>query len=150
ARTLREGRDAVDRARPAAIILDLMLRGEDSWSWLAELKATPATRSIPVMVVTSVEDRRKALALGADAYFMKPIDRDRLIAELVILTRPELVWVRPGPVVMVVDDQESARYVVRRMLKDCHVVEADTAALARERIDRVDPDLVFLDLGLPD
>jgi signal transduction histidine kinase/CheY-like chemotaxis protein len=149
-RSIRDAREALLRHRPAAIILDLLLLGEDSWSFLSELKGNPATERIPVIVVTSVDDRRKAFALGADAYFGKPIDRDRLLAELLTLTRADLDRVRPAPVVLVVDDQESARYVLRRLLKSCHVVEAATAALARERIARVQPDLVFLDLGLPD
>ena len=39
--------------------MDILLRGEDSWTWLAELKAESATRDIPVLVITSVDDERK-------------------------------------------------------------------------------------------
>ena len=68
ARTLREARDALAPFRPRAIILDILLQGEDTWDLLTELKRRPDLRDIPVAVVTTVEDERKAIALGADAY----------------------------------------------------------------------------------
>ncbi|HXA11321.1 MAG TPA: response regulator, partial [Mycobacterium sp.] len=48
ARTLREARELLKRTRPQAILLDIVLRGEDTWRWLSELKSDPATASIPV------------------------------------------------------------------------------------------------------
>ena len=66
--------------------MDILLRGEDSWTWLAELKAESATRDIPVLVITSVDDERKGSSLGADAYCLKPIGRETLIRHLQALT----------------------------------------------------------------
>ena len=79
---LRQARAALRQVRPAAIILDILLRGEDSWQWLSEIKANEATRDIPVIVVTTVEDSAKGRALGADAYLVKPVARQQLIATL--------------------------------------------------------------------
>jgi CheY-like chemotaxis protein len=53
-----------------------MLRGEDAWS-SAELKRRPATGQVPSSSPT-VADERSGFALGADAYLVKPIDRDTL------------------------------------------------------------------------
>ena len=74
ARTLRRGAPGCSPAcRPRAIILDILLGGEDSWGFLAEVKSRPALREIPVIVATTVEDQAKGLALGADAYGVKPV-----------------------------------------------------------------------------
>jgi signal transduction histidine kinase/FixJ family two-component response regulator len=86
ARSLREARELLARVKPKAILLDILLRGEDSWRWLSELKSDPATADIPVVVVTSVEDERKGLALGADAYCLKPLGRTALLDKLDSLT----------------------------------------------------------------
>ena len=75
--------------QPKAIILDILLRGEDAWQWLTEIKgSSAATHSTPILVVTTVGDERKGLALGAEAYLVKPIERERLLVELTRLTHP--------------------------------------------------------------
>src|SRR5262249_36422420 len=68
ARTLREARRLVEQVRPAAVVLDVMLEGESTWEFLTELKQRETTRHIPVLVVTIVDNRNKAAALGADAF----------------------------------------------------------------------------------
>jgi signal transduction histidine kinase/CheY-like chemotaxis protein len=55
-RNLREARELMKRARPQAILLDIVLRGEDTWRWLNELKSNPATADIPIIVITSIDD----------------------------------------------------------------------------------------------
>ena len=82
ARTLREAEDALVRVRPHAIILDILLPGRDTWTFLATLKSQDTTQDIPVLVATTVDDHRKGWALGADAYAIKPITRAWLLGEL--------------------------------------------------------------------
>src|SRR5262245_65240390 len=82
ARSLSAARAALDAMRPAAIILDVQLFGEDSWHLLAKLKRDPATRSIPVVVISTFDDQQKGLALGADAYAVKPIQKAWLLQTL--------------------------------------------------------------------
>ena len=81
-RNLNDASRVLERMRPAAIVLDILLAGEDSWRWLAEIKSSPERGTIPLIVATDVDDPRKALALGADAYFVKPLARDVLITTL--------------------------------------------------------------------
>ncbi len=73
ARNLREARQLLDTIRPAAIVLDIMLRDEQGWELLPELRAHMDTRHVPVLVVTNLDDSQKAMALGADAYCKKPV-----------------------------------------------------------------------------
>jgi CheY-like chemotaxis protein/anti-sigma regulatory factor (Ser/Thr protein kinase) len=76
------GLDAVRRVRPDAVLLDIRLPGMDGWKVLEELKADPATRDIPVVVVSIVDERARGVALGAAAYLVKPVSRDGLVSAL--------------------------------------------------------------------
>ena len=68
--------------RPLAVVLDLYLNGEDTWRWLEALKDSGERRATPVIIASEVADQDKAFALGADAYFVKPVVRDELLAAL--------------------------------------------------------------------
>ncbi len=147
ARTIREARDGLAAVRPRAIILDILLRGEHAWELLTDLKRREETRAIPVIVVSTVDDERKGLALGADAYCVKPIDRQRLLQTLTRLTAPDRIRR-----ILVVDDEEISRYVLRQHLTAPeHVVleaanGAEAVRLARAEL----PDVICLDLTMPD
>ncbi|MEN0039648.1 MAG: ATP-binding protein [Cellvibrio sp.] len=82
ARSLREAVERWTAQRPTAVILDIVLHGEDSWLWLTELKNDPARSDVPVIIVTEVEDKRKGLSLGADAYYVKPLFKQQLLSTL--------------------------------------------------------------------
>jgi CheY-like chemotaxis protein/anti-sigma regulatory factor (Ser/Thr protein kinase) len=142
-RNLREAREMMKRTRPHAILLDIMLRGEDTWRWLSELKSDPATTAIPVIVITSIEDERKGLALGADAYCLKPLERTALLEKLDSLT---------GRRILVIDDDPAARYLMQKLLADSHttVLEAADGRSGLIAARRARPSMIFLDLGLPD
>ncbi|HYR96515.1 MAG TPA: ATP-binding protein [Candidatus Binatus sp.] len=147
ARTLREAREALLAVRPRAIVLDIMLRGEDAWTFLVEVKGRHETREIPIFVVSTVDDERKAMALGADAYWLKPIDRQRLVQTLTRLTAPDSV-----KRVLVVDDEEISRYLLRQNLAGPHhvVSEASSGADAIRLARAERPDVICLDLVMPD
>ena len=148
ARTLHEAREVLVTHRPAAILLDIMLGGEDAWGLLAELKKNPDTESIPVVVISTVDEAKKGLSLGADVYAVKPVNRRWLIDTLARLTKSGPATVR----VLVIDDHEAARYIVRQCLPSPRYTVADAPsggsglALARSTT----PDAVVLDLNLPD
>jgi CheY-like chemotaxis protein len=86
ARSLWEADLAWNTAAPAVVILDIVLNGEDGWRWLMEVKNHDLRRKVPVIVASEVDDRRKGYALGADAYFVKPVCRDELVSMLEALT----------------------------------------------------------------
>ncbi|WP_426244451.1 GAF domain-containing protein [Nocardioides sp. LHG3406-4] len=80
-----DGHAALDLAHqilPAAVVLDIRLPGLDGWEVLARLGADPATRDIPVIVASVVDDRRRGAELGAVAYIVKPVSRGDLISAL--------------------------------------------------------------------
>jgi signal transduction histidine kinase len=77
-----EALELIRRVLPAAVVLDIKLPRLDGWQVLADLKADPATATIPVVIATVVDDRPRGLALGADVYLRKPISRDELVDAL--------------------------------------------------------------------
>jgi DNA-binding response OmpR family regulator len=68
--------------RPVAITLDIVLPGSEGFDVLRALKSETATSHVPVVIVSIVENRDLGLALGADDYFVKPVDWPRLLKRL--------------------------------------------------------------------
>jgi CheY-like chemotaxis protein/anti-sigma regulatory factor (Ser/Thr protein kinase) len=144
ARSVREAEAWLASGRPRALVLDIQLLGEDAWSLLADVKKRPATRDLPVAVVTNMDDERKALALGADAYAPQPVHKYWLLGTLRRLTTGDRQ-------VLIVDDDETARYVLRGLCRQLGLrpVEATEGGAALERLASGPADAVFLDLVMP-
>jgi len=146
AQDLKEARRALKEFNPVAVVLDVLLQGEHSWQLLEDLKRDPATRDIPVFVVTVVENEKKAIALGATAFHAKPIDR------VWLLSRLRATSSRVNKSLLIVDDDDISRYLVKSLLGNNGylLLEADrgTEALRLAREGR--PDLIVLDLSMPD
>ncbi|HEU5472689.1 MAG TPA: response regulator [Actinophytocola sp.] len=81
-RFVRREEEFAGAPRPGLILLDLNLPRKDGREVLAELKATPELRSIPVVVLTTSEaeeDIVRSYDLHANAYVTKPVDFERFI-----------------------------------------------------------------------
>ena len=70
------------QVKPIAITLDLAFQHEMAWQTLRELKLHPETRTVPVIIVSILDEQQKGARLGADAYLTKPIARHELVATL--------------------------------------------------------------------
>ncbi len=146
-RTVEDARRTLQRVRPAAMVLDVMLEGETSWNFLAEMKAKADTRDIPILVVTITDREQKARALGADEFWLKPVDAAQLLRKL-----GELAHRGPVERILIIDDDEVHRYLLKQLLKDTPyaLLEAEGGRngvqLAREKA----PHLIFLDFLLQD
>jgi CheY-like chemotaxis protein len=70
------------KLRPSAITLDMLLPDRDGMELLAQLKAEPETRDIPVVVVSVAENRDLGLGIGAAEWLVKPVDQVRLASAL--------------------------------------------------------------------
>ncbi|OGB23137.1 MAG: hybrid sensor histidine kinase/response regulator [Burkholderiales bacterium RIFCSPLOWO2_02_FULL_57_36] len=65
--------ELVERFKPVAITLDLHLPDIDGWTVLERLKGNPATRHIPVQILSAEDDRARGLRQGAFDYLVKPV-----------------------------------------------------------------------------
>jgi CheY-like chemotaxis protein len=147
AHTITEAETALEVMHPAAIVLDIVLGGMESWDFLVRVRRDDRLRDVPVVIVSALPYRDKGLALGADAYLMKPIDRRTLLDMLAGLHERRRQPLR----VLTVDDEDVARYLIRQCLPvpAFEVTEASTAeeGVSRARDER--PDAVLLDLVMP-
>jgi signal transduction histidine kinase/ActR/RegA family two-component response regulator len=82
ARDGRQGLAEIRRLHPAAVVLDILLPGMDGWAVLEDLQTERATREIPVIIVSILEEKARGLAAGAAAYLTKPVSREDLTAAL--------------------------------------------------------------------
>lgn len=146
ARTLREAHEWLKAVRPVAILLDVLLESENTWGFLSELREQETYQSVPIIVVTMVENERRALALGADAFHSKPIEREWLLE---ILERT--IKNRPADKLLVIDDDEVSRYLLRGLLVNTRfsLIEASNGREGLLRACEENPKAIFLDLVMP-
>ena len=151
----RTGEDAVSIARrekPAIVLLDLVLPDIDGFEVLSRLKQHSTTRTIPVIILSIIEDEERCFRLGASDYLPKPIDRERLVDRVsrLIAAGPARCLNGHGHV-LCVDDDDSVLKAVATILSG-HGFEVD---IARNGMDALEiarekqPDLIILDLMMP-
>jgi signal transduction histidine kinase/DNA-binding response OmpR family regulator len=129
-------------ADPVAAIVDILLVGEESWRFLPELNRA----GVPAIVVSTLEDRRKGFALGADAYGTKPVTREWLLETLYGLTLR-----RKLHRVLIADDEPTTRELQRVLIQPfCdEVLEAHDGSEALRLAREMRPSLLLLDLAMP-
>ncbi len=143
--------DMAAELQPNAITLDLLMRPANGWEVLVQLKRDPRTASIPVILVTILEQRAMGAILGADEYLVKPVDKAALLAavERCLDARGGAPPARP---ILVVEDDAPTREVIRELLtaRGYAVASAADGAQARDWVAASLPELVILDLLLPE
>ena len=148
--TAANGIEALKLARdlhPVAITLDVVMPDLSGWNVLSALKGDPELASIPVVMVTITDEKRRALALGATGYVMKPIER----AQLLKLLAPWRATARATRVLVVEDDPDQlASISVALGEPNWQVVEAGNGRVGLERMHDFPPDVIVLDLMMPE
>ena len=134
---------------PSAIVLDVNLPDFSGLGVLDQLKRNPATRHIPVHVVSVADYSKEAMGRGAIGYALKPVKRDELVHALQLL---EAKFTQSLHRVLVVEDDERQRESVRHLLssEDVEIVGAGTAAEALKHLRGSTFDCMVMDLNLPD
>jgi HAMP domain-containing protein/CheY-like chemotaxis protein/signal transduction histidine kinase len=146
------GADALALAReyqPSAVSLDVFLPDMPGWTVLSQLKQDPATRHIPVQMVTLDEDRQHGLASGAFSFVTKPSTAHDLEAAFGRLKE----YVKPRRKrLLVIEDDPAEQLGISELLghDDIDVVTAGTGAAALDALRGREVDCAVLDLRLPD
>ena len=151
AHSAAEASGLLAHGRFAAMTLDIMLPDEDGLSFFRRLRRSPATRDLPVVVVSAkAEVARRDLngdAIGIVDWLEKPIDQDRLGRAI-----RQAIGTQAGPVAIlhVEDDPDIVRIVGAVMGEAVEVVPATSLAAARAALASRAFSVVIVDVGLPD
>jgi signal transduction histidine kinase/DNA-binding response OmpR family regulator/HAMP domain-containing protein len=135
--------------QPFAITLDVILPKKNGWTILQDIKEHPATCNIPVILISVMGDKNLGYGLGAFEYFVKPISPDKL---LTVFTKLENLASKRIEKIVIVDDDEMEFEKFKNEFKN-EKVRIDYIAdseLAFSKILEVQPDLIILDLLMPD
>jgi HAMP domain-containing protein/CheY-like chemotaxis protein/GAF domain-containing protein len=146
------GADALTLANdhcPSAISLDIFLPDMLGWTVLSQLKQNPATRHIPIQVVTSEADRQHGLLRGAFSFMAKPISTESLQDAF---ARIKHFAQAPRRRLLIVDANPQERFSISELVgrHDVEIVTAATGAEALSILAEQQCDCVVLDLDLPD
>jgi signal transduction histidine kinase/CheY-like chemotaxis protein/CHASE3 domain sensor protein len=147
--TAEEGLELALASNPDAILLDMRLPDRSGLSVLQQLKDNPATRHIPVHVVSSQENGGEALHLGAIGYALKPTSREQLEEVFVKLKEKSSQKVKR---VLLVEDDERQRDSVVQLISDADV-EIAAVGSGEEALNLLRTqifDCMIIDLKLPD
>jgi CheY-like chemotaxis protein len=145
---LTRGEGAVATAkeiRPVVITLDIMMPGKDGWQVLQELKSTPETQDIPVIILSIVDEKETGFSLGAAEYLVKPVEKQILLRKMKNLERKSLI-----NSVLVVDSEPDTVSLITDVLNKSgyQVATAGTGEEAIRAVRESMPDLIILDLTM--
>jgi CheY-like chemotaxis protein len=135
--------------KPGAITLDINLPDMAGWTILDRLKHDPATRHIPVHIISGDENRRTGLALGAMSYLEKSVTRESL--QQAFTTIGNSAKPRTKTLLLVTDD-EARRQNVEQLLRshDLEIQHFTTGAEVLNAVRSRYVDGIIIDLRLPD
>jgi len=147
-----DGEQAIQMARelrPYAITLDILLPKKDGWEVLTELKSLPETKNIPVVIVSITEDRQLGLNLGTIEYFVKPVNKERLIEAV---RKAGAVLGKEKIAVLVVDDEPQTVELLTDELQaeGFNVLKAYGGQQGIDLAIEKHPDVIILDLMMPE
>src|SRR5690606_18916652 len=128
-----QGLQAARAHLPSAIVLDMNLPDYSGLGVLDQLKRDPATRHIPVHVISVADYSREALGRGAIGYALKPIKRDELVQAF---QRLEAKLTQSARRVLVVEDDLRQGESIRQLLSngDVEIKLVDRAQAALDAL----------------
>ena len=146
------GATAIQLARkyhPTAISLDIFLPDMLGWTVLSQLKQDPATRHIPVQIVTVEEERQHGLERGAFAYLNKPVTTEGIEAAL---DRIKAFATPRQRQLLVIEDNPAEQMSIAELIQhdDVAITIAGTGEEALSALRSRPFDCAVLDLRLPD
>ncbi len=142
-----EGLKLAREHAPDVILLDVRMPNLDGWNVLSRIKSDPELASIPVIMVTIVDDQSLGCALGAVDYLLKPVDYDRLLT----LLQPYQQDLSPSTVMVVEDNVDNREMICRQLSKvGWRATEAENGREALEALQHEQPSVILLDLMMPE
>ncbi|MBD2084726.1 response regulator [Coleofasciculus sp. FACHB-542] len=145
-RQAKDGMDAITQVKkehPDLIILDVMMPAMNGFDVAAVLKNDPETTTIPIIILSIIEDKDRGYCLGIDRYLAKPINQEELLNAIESLLAQETSKKK----VLVVDEDESTIKILTDVLqaKGYSVVEASNGQECLEKAISAKPDMIIID-----
>jgi PAS domain S-box-containing protein len=143
-----KARERILELKPYAVTLDIMMPHVDGWTVLTSLKADPATRQVPVVICSIIEQTDKGFNLGAADYLVKPILEEDLVHAINKLNRSGDIHE-----VLVIDDDPNDLRLMARILTEHGQYKAILAEGGRagwEAINSKPPQAIILDIFMPE
>jgi PAS domain S-box-containing protein len=142
-----EGLRIAARIVPSVITLDVVMPERDGWDVLRSLKSDPRLSAIPVVMLSIIDEKNKGYALGASDYIVKPVIRQQLVS---VLEKYRASGSTSR--VLVVEDDPDMRRRLHNMLSEegWQVDEAENGRIALNRLSDAQPNLILLDLMMPE
>ncbi len=143
------GDEAIELARkhhPDLITLDVLMGGMNGFDVTAVLKNDPDTKDIPILIVSVVEDRKRAYKLGINDYLTKPFKIEALVDKVNQLLRDA-----QKKILVVDDDKNLAKSLKYQLGKRGYSTSvAHNGKLALKKVGSQPPDLILLDIMMPE
>lgn len=149
AESAEHGLALANQNHPDAIILDVLLPDQHGFNLLETLKSQPQTSTIPVLILSIIKEKLKGMSLGAAEYLVKPVGHTLLKATLQkILGKASSA----SKTILIVDDEEDTLQFLRERLNEegFKTIEASNGKLALEKATENRPDLILLDIMMPE
>ncbi|KAF0247825.1 MAG: multi-sensor hybrid histidine kinase [bacterium] len=139
------------------LILDIILPDESGWSVLKHVKKDPRTQQIPVLVVSVLDEKPKAIALGASGYLIKPFSRQQFLVALNNITSintqvtEKATQEQLSPLILIAEDNEASINI----LYDFLLSKYYRVSIARNGQEAIDltlenkPDIILMDIQMP-
>ncbi|MCP3064851.1 response regulator [Myxococcus sp. K38C18041901] len=145
-----EGLSCARKHHPDMVLVSVRLPDVDGLRLAEILRHDPETRRAPLLLTSAFDERQRAFRAGADAFLVRPLTPDKLLA-----TVDSLVRGRAGPAhgrVLVVDDDTKIAAICREVLENIgfDVMVAGSLDEGRRSLRERRPDVILLDVTLPD
>ena len=146
-----DGTEGLAKARsiqPFAVTLDVMMPNKDGWTILNDLKEDPATRQIPVILISIIGNKNAGYGISAFEYFVKPVSNSKLIHAF---NKLENYTKKKIEKIVIVDDDETEFEDYKDIFKNdnIRIDYIKDSEIAFSKILEIQPDLIILDLLMP-
>ena len=143
-----QAKERILELKPFAVTLDIMMPNIDGWTVLSDLKSDSATRDIPIIICSIVEQSDKGFNLGAADYLVKPILEEEIVHALTRINKDGSIRE-----VLVIDDDPNDLRLIEKILQEHGQFTATLAEGGRkgwEAINKKSPDAIILDIFMPE
>lgn len=144
-----QGIEMANHYQPLAILLDIQLPVKDGWQVMEELKSNPATRPIPVHIMSSLEVKKESLMKGAVDFINKPFALEHMQQ---IFQKLENALSRHPKKVLIVEENKQHAEALSYFLSNysIHTEVAGNVTQSIGALNKNEVDCVILDMGIPD